>query len=224
MGKASHIAKRKVLIVDDQPVMRWGIAHLIEQEADLAVCGEAEDAHGALQAIEKLKPDIVIVDISLKDGSGIELIKDMACRSPRLPVLVISIHDELFYAERVLRAGARGYLTKREPPENILEALRRILEGNIYVSESIASRMLRTFVAGKPDSHGFFVDRLSDRQFQIFELIGQGLQTREIAKRLHLSVKTIDSHRENIKGKLDLGSSQDLLRFAIQWVQFGRGT
>jgi len=224
MGNAKRTTKKKVLIVDDQPVMRWGIAQLIEQVSDLAVCGEAEDAQGALKAIEKLKPEIAIVDISLKDGSGIELIKDMANRWPRLAVLVLSIHDELFYAERVLRAGARAYVTKREPAEKILEAIRRIIEGNIYVSESLASRMLRTFVAGKPEANGFFVDRLSDRQFQIFELIGQGLQTREIAKRLHLSIKTIDSHRENIKEKLNLDSAQDLLKFAIQWVQFERAT
>lgn len=224
MEKAKHVTKKKLLIVGDQPVMRWGIAQLIEQESDLAVCGEAEDAHGALEAIAHLKPDLAIVDISLKDGNSIELIKDMASRWPRLPVLVLSIHDELFYAERVLRGGARGYVTKTEPPGKIVEAIRRILEGNIYVSESIASKMLRTFVAGKPGSHGFFVNRLSDRQLQIFELIGQGLVTREIAKRLHLSVKTIDSHRENIKEKLNLDSGQDLLRLAIQWVQFERGT
>ncbi len=216
-------ATKKVLIVDDHPIMRQGLAQLIAQEGDLTVCGEAEDAHGALEAVEESNPDIVIVDISLKESNGIDLIKDIRIRWPKLPVIVLSMHDETFYAERVLRAGARGYITKDEGTEKVIEGIRKALDGGLYVSDRIASRMLRKLVDGKSDFDVYPMDRLSDRELEVLELIGEGLQTREVAQRLHLSRKTVEAHREHIKAKLSLDSSTELLKYAIQWVQFGRG-
>jgi DNA-binding NarL/FixJ family response regulator len=215
--------KAAVLIVDDHPIMRSGLAQLIAQEDDLELCGEAEDVHGALKAIEELEPDLAIVDIALKEGSGIELIKDIKVRWPKLPVLVLSMHDESFYAERVLRAGARGYVTKAEASSRVIEGVREVLKGGVYVSEKAASKMLGRLVAGGSTAPAFPIDRLTDREFEVFELIGQGLQTRQIAERLHVSVKTVDAHREHIKDKLDIGSATELLKYAVQWVQFERG-
>ncbi|KPK86005.1 MAG: LuxR family transcriptional regulator [Phycisphaerae bacterium SM23_33] len=215
--------RKKVLIVDDHPVIRYGITQTVEQEPDMLVCGQAEDVQGALEAVERLEPDVAVVDISLKHSSGIELIKQLRQRRPGLPVLVLSMHDESLYAERALRAGARGYVTKAEPPERIVEGIRQILQGGVYVSDALGRRMLRVMVGGKPGSEVFLVDRLSDREFEIFELIGQGLPTREIAQRLQLSIKTVETHRERIKDKLKLDSAADLLKYAIRWGQFVRG-
>lgn len=213
---------KRILIVDDHPIMRQGLAQLIAQEPGLAVCGEAEDAHGALQAIGRLHPDVAIVDIALKEGNGLELIKDIKIRYPELAVLVLSMYDESIYAERCLRAGARGYVTKAEASSRVIEALREVLRGGVYVTQQMASKMLRKLVGGDPNLDSFPMDRLSDREFQVFELIGQGLQGREIAKKLTLSVKTVDAHRENIKKKLDLASATELLIYAVQWVQLDR--
>jgi DNA-binding NarL/FixJ family response regulator len=215
--------KKKVLIVDDHPVMCHGVAQLVEQEPDLAVCGTAGDAQGALRAAETHQPDVAIVDISLKGGSGIELIKDIKIRSPKVQVLVLSMHDESFYAERVLRAGAKGYVSKGEDPAKLIKGIRKVLDGEIYVSEKVASKMLRRLIGGKPDPDGFLIERLSDREFEVFELIGQGMQTREIAGRLHLSVKTVEAHREHIKAKLKLDTAADVLKYAIRWAQFEKG-
>ncbi len=221
--KAKQIQK-KVLIVEDHPIMRSGLAQLIGQESDLMVCGDAEDAHEALEAIEKLEPDIAVVDISLKDSSGIDLIKDIKIRWPKLAVLVLSMHDESFYAERALRAGAMGYVAKAEVSAKVIAGIRQVLSGGVYVSEKISSRMLKKLVGGVKDSDAFPIDRLSDREFEVFELIGQGLQTRQIAEKLHLSVKTIDAHRDHIKRKLKLDTAIDLLKYAVQWVQLERDT
>ena len=223
MGDNEDNANGKtVLIVDDHPIMRQGLAQLIAQEPGLTVCGEAEDAHGALQAIGQLQPDVAIVDIALKEGNGLELIKDIKIRYPKLAVLVLSMYDEAIYAERCLRAGARGYVTKAEASTKVIQALREVLRGGVYVSQQMASKMLRKLVSGDSDLDVFPMDRLSDREFQVFELIGQGLQTREIAKKLSLSVKTVDAHRENIKKKLNLGSATELLIYAVRWVQLDR--
>ena len=210
---------KKVFIVEDHPIMRQGLAQLIEQEDDLAVCGEAEDIPGALKAIAETQPDLAIVDISLKGGSGIELIKDIAVRWPKLAVLVLSMHDESFYAERVLRAGARGYVTKAEASARVIEGIRRVLDGDVYVSERMSAKLLRKLVGAGEELDVSPVERLSDREFEVFELIGRGLKSREIAERLHLSVKTVEAHREHIKRKLDLGSATELLKYAVQWVQ-----
>jgi DNA-binding NarL/FixJ family response regulator len=214
-------AERRVLVVDDHPIMRTGLRQLIDQEPDLTVCGEAEDAHGALEAIERHKPQIVLVDISLKDRSGIELIKDIRVRWPDVPVLVLSMHEESFYAERALRAGARGYVTKSQASAKVVEGIRRVLDGEVYFSEQVVSMMLGKMAGGGQAAEPL-VDSLSDREFEVFELIGQGLPTRDIAARLHLSIKTIEAHRENIKRKLKLATATDLLRYAVQWVEFER--
>ncbi|HOD84407.1 MAG: Oxygen regulatory protein NreC [Planctomycetes bacterium ADurb.Bin126] len=216
--------RRKILIVDDHPVLRQGIAQLIALENDMTVCGEAADAGEALKVAQETQPDVAIVDISLHDSNGIDLIKDMLIRWPKLPILVLSMHSESFYAERVFRAGAKGYVTKGEPSGKVIEGLRKVLAGEVYVSEKLASKMIgRLMGGGRADASGFSIDRLSDREFQVFELIGQGMQTREIAQKLHLSIKTIDAHRENIKNKLKLDNATELLKTAIHWVQFERG-
>lgn len=215
---------KKVFLVDDHPIVRQGMAQLIEQESDLFVCGEAEDAPQALQGIEKNQPDVVLVDISLKSTSGVDLIKDLKIRHPRLPVLVLSMHDESFYAERVLRAGARGYVTKEEATEKVLTAIRQVLRGEVYLSDRMAARMLSKLVNGSGERGTSPTDRLTDRELQIFECIGRGLGTREVAQRMHLSVKTIESHRANIKRKLNLDNATQLLQHAIQWVQSGGGS
>lgn len=210
------------MIVDDHELMRKALERLISEEPDLAVCGQAEDAAGALQAIDQFRPDIALVDISLKESHGIYLIKDIKARWPDLPVLVLSMHEESFYAERALRAGAKGYVNKAEVSSRVIEGLRKVLAGEIYVSDEMASRMLTKLVGPKGGSVTFSIEALSDREFQVFELIGQGLQSREIARQLHLSAKTVDTHRERIKKKLNLETSTELLMYAIQWAQFER--
>lgn len=211
--------KAKVLIVDDHPVVRRGLTQLINQESDLCVCGEAEDGPQALRVFEQAAPDVAIVDISLKESSGIELIKDIRVRWPNMPVLVLSMHDEAFYAERALRAGGRGYITKDEAAEKVLWALRRLLKGEVYLSDRVTSRMLAKMVDGKRDGQVGSLESLSDRELEVFRMIGNGLPTREVAGRLHLSVKTIESYRESIKRKFKLKSAAELLQRAIRWVQ-----
>jgi len=226
MAKQAEATKEKtinVFVVDDHPIIRQGLAQLIRQEPDLRYAGEAEDAVEALRAIETIKPDIVIVDISLKSSSGIELIKDLRIRNPEMPILVLSMHDESFYAERVLRAGARGYVMKEEATERVVHAIRRILAGEIYLSDRMAASMLSKLVEGRSNSTSFPIERLSDREMEVFELIGHGLGTRQIATKLHLSIKTIESHRANLKVKLQARSATELLRHAINWVQSEKG-
>jgi len=205
--------------VDDHPIVRQGLAELIDPEPDLEICGEAEDAAGALRTIEESGPDLAVVDISLKDSSGIELIKDLKLRFPDLVVLVLSMHDESFYAERVLRAGAKGYITKDEATEDVILAIRKLLDGGFYLSEKMSAKMLSKFVEGPSETGGMPIERLTDRELQVFELIGRGISTRNVAVKLHLSIKTVESHRENIKRKLKLDNATELLQHAIKWVQ-----
>ena len=221
MGKVRQEEKTKVVIVDDHPIVRQGLAQLINQEPDLEVCGEAESASEALRVIAARQPDVAVIDLSLKDSSGLELIKDIKVRHEDLQVLVLSMHDESFYAERVLRAGARGYVTKEEGTEKVVEGIRRLLNGEIYLSDRMSGKMICKIVEGKPGA-GLSIDRLSDRELEVFELIGQGMGTRQIAKQLHLSVKTVESHRAHVKEKLKLETSTDLLKHAIQWLQVGK--
>ena len=209
--------------MDDHPILREGISQLISREDDMEVCGEAEDATGALKVAQETNPDVALVDISLKDSNGIDLIRDMLARWPKMPILVLSMHSEAFYAERVFKLGARGYLTKGEPGTKVIEGLRKVLNGDSYVSEQIATRMVDKMIGGRQGS-SFPIDRLSDREFQVFHMIGQGIQSREIAEKLHLSVKTVDTHRENIKTKLKIKDATELLKTAIQWTQFDQGT
>jgi DNA-binding NarL/FixJ family response regulator len=210
--------KTKILIVDDHPIVRQGLTELINQEDDLVVCEQAEDAAEAMGIIKKLKPDMAIVDISLKETSGMELIKDIKVKYPNLAVLALSMHDESLYAERALRAGAKGYVMKAEATEKVVTAIRKILSGQIYVSDRMAAKMVRKLVGGGPDVGVSAIERLSDRELEVFRLIGQGYGTRQIAERLHLSIKTIETYREHIKEKLNLADASELLQYAIQWT------
>jgi DNA-binding NarL/FixJ family response regulator len=214
--------KTAILIVDDHPIIRQGLTELINQEIDLTVCGEAEEAHRAMQAIKSLKPDIVIVDISLKQTSGMELIKDIKAQYPNLAVLALSMHDESLYAERALRAGAKGYIMKAEATEKVVTAIRKVMSGQIYVSDRMAAKMVRKLVSSEPDVGASAIERLSDRELEVFHLIGQGYGTRQIAERLHLSIKTIETYRAHIKEKLNLADAAELLQYAIQWVSSQR--
>ena len=211
--------RKRVLLVDDHAVVRYGIAQLINQQSDLVVCGEEEDAANALSAISKLKPDLVIADISLKDSSGLELMRNIKAQYAGLPVLVVSAHDESIYAEIAFRAGALGYLMKADALEKVLTAIRRVLGGNIYVSDTLAARMLQQQVRGAKDVQESPVKGLSDRELEVFQLIGQWRKTKEIAQALHLSIKTIEYYREQIKVKLNLKSAAELTQYATCWVQ-----
>jgi DNA-binding NarL/FixJ family response regulator len=209
--------KKTVFVVDDHPIVRQGLTLLINQETDLAVCGEAEEMHSALRAILAVRPDILIVDISLNGPDGLELLKHIRINSPRLPVLILSMHDESIYAERALRAGANGYIMKQEATEKVLVALRRILSGEIYVSDRIANSMLQHYVRGANLSEHSSVSELTDRELEVFRLIGEGHGTRQIAEELHLSVKTVESYQAHIKEKLSLRNSRELVQHAVQW-------
>jgi DNA-binding NarL/FixJ family response regulator len=211
-------SKRTILIVDDHPIVRQGLAQLINQENDLLVCAQAEDAHQAMQAIRESGPDMVIVDISLKETSGVELIKDLKIQYPDLPVLTLSMHDETVYGERALRAGARGYIMKQEATEKVVTAIRRVLAGEVYVSDGMAAKMVSKLVGGPGRKTGSPVECLSDRELEVFRMLGEGYNTREMADKLHLSVKTIETYRAHIKDKLALQDASELLRSAIQWV------
>lgn len=212
------IEKRRVFVVDDHPIVRQGLALLINQQPDLTVCGEAEDVHSALQKIASSKPDIVIVDISLNGPDGIELLKSVRARDTLLPVLILSMHDESIYAERALRAGANGYIMKQEATETVLAALRRIINHEIYVSEAVAKKMLRRYISGSATAAQSPLAELSDRELEVFRLIGEGHSTRRIAEELHLSVKTVESYQAHIKEKLSLRSARELVQHAIQWA------
>src|ERR1700691_5696027 len=209
--------KKMVFVVDDHPIVRQGLALLINQETDLAVCGQAEEMHSALRAIPTARPDILIVDISLNGPDGLELLKNIRLTSPRLPVLVLSMHDESIYAERALRAGANGYIMKQEATEKVLVAVRRILAGEVYVSDRIADKMLKHYITGSGSLRNSSIADLSDRELEVFRLIGEGHGTRQIAEELYLSVKTVESYQAHIKEKLSLRSPRDLMQHAIQW-------
>src|SRR5947199_7999816 len=196
-------AQTRILIVDDHPMMRQGLAQLVNNEPDLAVCCKAENAHQALAAIDKDPPDLVLADITLPDKSGIELFKDIQAIHSGLAVLVISMHDESLYAERVLRAGGRGYIMKQEGGRKLMQAIRQVLSGQIYVSEKMSARILEIFSGRRGGAGNSPVEKLTDREFEVFQLIGQGKGTKEIAAQLHLSAKTVEVHRLNIKQKLN---------------------
>ena len=211
-------AKKKLLIVDDHPLVRERVAELINQEPDLVVCGEAGDANEALAAAKSLAPDMAIIDITLKDTYGIELVKQLKELYPKLPMLVLSMHEESMYGERALRAGAKGYLTKQEASKKIIDAIRRIMRGEIYVSEKLSAALLQKVAGVKTEGGGSPIDLLTDRELEVFQLLGQGLAVREVAERLFVSVKTVEAHREHIKQKLKFKTSSELLRFAIQYT------
>jgi DNA-binding NarL/FixJ family response regulator len=212
-------AKKKVLIVDDHPMMRDGLRQLISTEPNLEVCGEAEDAAAALTLAEECKPDLAVIDITLRTSNGLELIKDLQIRSPNTAVLVLSMHDEALYAERVLRAGGRGYIMKQEGGKKIIEGIRQVVSGRTYVSPTISERILSSLSGNKQNKTS--VQSLTDREFEIFQLIGQGLSTTDMADKLHVSVKTIEVHRVNIKTKLAIPTAPELIRYAVRWLESG---
>ena len=210
--------KRRVFIVEDHPITRRGLLELINHEPDLTVCGEADSAARALEQIKTLKPDLALVDITLPRTSGLALVKDIRLWTPSVLVLVLSMHDESLYAERVLKAGGHGYLMKSEGGEKLLQAIRSILQGKTSVSESVSRKIVESFAGRRKDSGDNAFGQLTDREFEVFQLIGQGLPTAEIGKRLHLSPKTVDSHRLHIKEKLNLHSLPELMRYAVRWA------
>jgi DNA-binding NarL/FixJ family response regulator len=209
----------RILIVDDHPLMRQGLAMTIDPEPDLSVVAQAEDAEQALEALEENNLDLAIVDISLPGMSGLELLKHMQALKPELKVLVVSRHDEALYAERAIRAGARGYVMKLEASEVIVKAIRRILNGGIFVSDEINERLLLGLARGRDSLAKSPLEVLSDRELEVFELTGRGQSTREIAEKLHLSIKTVESYRARIKDKLNLGNAAELMQHAVNWVE-----
>ena len=211
--------RKRILLVDDHAVVRFGIAQLINRQSDLLVCGEEEDARKALDAIIRLKADLIIADLSLKDSSGLELIRNIKAQFPALPILVVSVHDETVYAEIAFRAGALGYLMKQEALEKIVTAIRRVLSGSFYVSDALGAKMLQQQVRGNTDVQQPAIKSLSDREVEVFHLIGQWKKTKEIAGELHLSVKTVEYYREQIKRKLNLKDASELTQYATAWVQ-----
>ncbi len=208
----------RILLVDDHPMVRERVAEVIEHEGDMTVCGEAEDRNEALALIAKLRPDLVIVDLSLKNSHGLELLKDIQLRFTGLRVLVLSMYDVPLYAQRSLRAGALGYITKKEATRNIVTAIRRVLAGNVYLSEHLAAELTNKIFQPEHALKLSLMDRLSDRELQVFELIGRGQSTRQMADHLHLDMSTVDSYRTRIREKLDLKDGAELLRYAINWV------
>lgn len=210
--------KRTVFVVDDHPVVRWGYISLINLEPDLEVCGEADTAFDALDKIPEARPDLAIVDISLEGMNGIELTKQLQVLHPDLPVLIVSMHDEVLYGDRALRAGARGYIMKREVRTKIIDAIRRLLNGGTYLSDQMSTRLLNQYQGGRFDERSP-IERLSDRELEVFELYGRGYSTREIAEALFISRKTVESHRNRIKDKLGIESTSQILQRAVQWVQ-----
>jgi len=211
--------KIKIFLVDDHPLVREWLTNLIHQQPDLVVCGESEDAPHALSEISTTMPNVAIVDISLKHGSGLELIKNLKAMSPNVAVIVLSMHDERLYAERALRAGARGYIMKRETAKKVITAIRQVLDGKIYMSESLAAIFAEKFVDGRLPASGSLVEQLSDRELEVFQLLGKGYETRQVAEMMNVSMKTVQAHCAHIKEKLKLTNAAELLREAVRWQE-----
>jgi DNA-binding NarL/FixJ family response regulator len=211
--------RRRILVADDHPLMRAGLAQLINRQADMVVCAEAGNPSEVFGLLPKSLPHLVLTDLTMPGRAGIEFIKDLGAMHPELLILVISMHDETVYAERCLRAGARGYIMKESGSENLLGALRRVLEGQIYVSPGMSARILKNLTVKKPRGSDSPIQALSDREFEVFQLVGQGKSTREIAAQLHLSPKTVDVHRTHIREKLDLKDATALVRHAVRWLE-----
>jgi len=210
---------KTILLVDDHPMFREGLSTLINREVSLKVCGQAEDALQALAAMPRLKPDLVITDISMNGKSGVELIKDLHALHDQLPVLVVSMHDETLYAERVLKAGGRGYIMKQEGGDKILAAIRQVLAGSIYLSEKMQARAVERFAGRRAAVPTTPVESLTDREFEVFQLLGRGQATRKIAEQLNISPKTVEVYREKLKEKLHQPDGTSLMRYAVRWVE-----
>jgi DNA-binding NarL/FixJ family response regulator len=209
---------KRIVIVDDHPLFRKGLEQLIHSDGAFAVCGEAGNASEAMEVIRKLDPDLAILDLSLPGANGIELIKNIRAEFPKLPILVLSMHDESLYALRALRAGAEGYVMKHEAMANVIRAIHEVFSGRPYLSPAMAAQVITKFAQGQAEGETDPTERLSDRELEILELIGKGREVREIANRLHLSPKTVETHRAHIKEKLQLKNARDVVRFAVQWV------
>lgn len=212
-------ARCRILVIDDHPFMRAGLSQLIDRQTDMQVCGEAGNPAEAISEFERCRPDLVLTDLTMPGRSGLDFIKDLLALNARMPVLVVSMHDEAIYAERVLRAGARGYIMKEAGGENLLAAIRRIMGGEVYLSPAMAARVLENLSGRRPRGSSSPIEKLTDREFEVFRLIGQGKSTRDIATQLHLSSKTVDVHRSHIKEKLELKDSTSLVRHAVRWVE-----
>lgn len=217
MKSSLKTKKSKIFIVDDHPILRQGLAMLINQEDDMIFCGEAGNAGDAVLGIEKIKPDLALIDISLEGTSGLELTKNILAKNPQMLILIISMYDEAVYVERVLKAGARGYLTKREANDHIITAIRQVLKGEIYVSEKWKEKLMQKFLGRATAPNSSYAVSLSDRELEVLQFTGQGYVTRQVAEELHVSVKTIESHYANIKHKLDLKNSHELIQYAVKW-------
>jgi DNA-binding NarL/FixJ family response regulator len=215
----SKHSQHKIFIVDDHPFLREGLTRFINLQEDMTVCGEASTTHQALKLIALLKPDVVILDLTLAGSNGLDIIKDMKLRSLKSLVLVLSMHDESLYAERALRAGAKGYIMKEEASKEVLKAIHRILDGEIYLSEKMSAKMLHKMADGKSDENALPEGGLSDRELQVFQLIGRGRGTRQIAEELHISAKTVESYRAHIKIKMNLKNAHELTHHAVHWVE-----
>ncbi len=216
---ANPINKYRIFIIDDHPVVIRGLSNLIDQEKELCVCGSSVDTKDVIDEIKKLKPDLIILDISLKDLNGLEFFKELKNNALEIPVLVLSMHDENLYAERSLHAGARGFIMKQEAPEKVILAIQEILKGNIYLSDKMKKIIIEQFASQDIKKNNFSgIKTLSERELEIFEMIGKGLSSRQIAESMFLSIKTIETYRARIITKLNISSSNELLQFAIQWV------
>jgi len=211
--------RKRILIVDDHPVVREGLIQQLNRQPDLEICGQAANGSQALEEVERSRPDLVLADINLPGRSGLELIRDLRALAPKLPVLVLSMHDETVFAERVLRAGGRGYVSKQAGPEKLAEAIRRVLGGQIYLAETVSTRLLDGLAGERPPRVPSPIERLTDRELDVFTLIGQAKETKEIAQRLRMSTKTVEAHRGAIKRKLKLKSGPELTRHAVLWVE-----
>lgn len=218
---ASQVSR--ILIVDDHPVVREGMARLLELEKDMEICGSVGTAREVLNLVDKVHPDIVVADMTLPDRSGLELIKDLKALHPRLPVLVISMHDESLYAERVLRAGGRGYVMKNTASDHLLRAIRQVLQGGYYLSSQASQRLAEAFSSHRSKQSNSPIRQLTDREFEVLQLIGLGKSAREVAEQLHISSRTVDAHRAHMKRKLGMKDGNELVRFAVRWVESSNG-
>lgn len=211
----------RILIVEDHPIFRMGMEEMIEQEPDMTVCGAAETVSNAMKRVRELAPDLAVVDLSLKESNGLDLVKELHVRYPSVRCLVLSMHDEALHAERCIMAGAKGYIMKQEASESVVTAIRRIMEGHIHVSPAVMSQLLNIFQNQPSLAHKSPLKRITDRELEIFQLIGQGFSSKEIAMRLNLSIKTVGTYRERIKEKLNLKNAAELVRCAVVWVETG---
>ena len=218
-GRTPPSTRKKILVVDDHPMTRSGVAYLLNKQPDIMACGEVGNPAEAFGEIPKSRPDLVLTDLTMPGRSGVEFIKDLLALHPALSILVVSMHDEIIFAERALRAGAKGYIMKEAGGEELLRAIRHVLSGQIYVSAGMSARILSNLSGQKPRGAHSPIEKLSDREFEVFQLIGQGKSTRDIAEQLHLSPKTVDVHRGHIKEKLELKDATSLVRHAVRWVE-----